>query len=130
VKAQAQSEIPEEFRKDKDASLNTISWRYLLLPHQWAGYDQPKYIWQPIGNIRKYNIVPLLVGSLKTTLVGLVFVVPLALGAAIYVSQLANPKIKEFAKPTIEMLAGIPSVVVGFFALIVMATFLQRLFGY
>ena len=55
---------------------------------------------------------------------------PLALGAAIYVSQLASPKLKEYIKPAIEMLSGIPSVVAGFFALIFMATVLQKVFGY
>jgi phosphate transport system permease protein len=67
---------------------------------------------------------------LKTTLVGLLFSVPLAIGAAIYVSQLARPRVREIVKPAIEMLAGIPSVVVGFFALLVMASVLQSLFRY
>ena len=55
---------------------------------------------------------------------------PPALGAAIYVSQPASPRIREWVKPGIELLAGIPSVVLGFFALIVMATVLQGIFGY
>jgi phosphate transport system permease protein len=116
--------------KDKDAAINTAQWRYLLFPHQWTGYDKPEYIWQPVSPVPKYNLVPLIIGSLKATLVALLFSVPLALGAAIYVSQLAHPRTKEFLKPGIEMLAGIPSVVLGFFALIVMATLLQTVFGY
>lgn len=123
-------EMAKESPTDKDASVNTTSWRYLLWPHQWSGYSKPVYIWQPISSIPKYNIVPLLVGSLKTTLVALLFSVPLALAAAIYVSQLAPRRLKEILKPAIEMLAGIPSVVLGFFALIVMASFLQNIFGY
>ena len=91
---------------------------------------KPEYIWQPVSQIHKYNIIPLFIGSLKATLVALLFAVPLALGAAIYVSQLARPELKEWLKPSIELLAGIPSVVLGFFALIVMATFLQGIFGY
>jgi phosphate transport system permease protein len=130
VKHEALRELPEAFRNDKDASVNTTQWRYLLRPHQWTGYDQPSYIWQPVGNIRKYNIIPLIVGSLKTTLIGLLFSVPLAVLAAIYVSQLARPRVREIAKPAIELLSGIPSVVVGVFALLVMATVLQSLFGY
>jgi len=127
-----QSKIDEssEAPDDKDASLNTTEWRYLLLPHQWTGYDKPSYIWQPVSTIKKYNIVPLAVGSIKTTLVALLFAVPLSLAAAIYVSQLSRPKFKEVIKPAIEMLSGIPSVVVGFFALIVLATVLQKVFGY
>jgi phosphate transport system permease protein len=130
IKLEALNEIPEEFRADQDARLNTTQWRYLLFPHQWTEYSKPEYIWQPIGNIRKYNVVPLIVGSLKTTLIGLVFAVPLAVLAAIYVSQLARPRVRELTKPAIELLSGIPSVVVGVFALLVMATVLQRLFGY
>ena len=130
IKLEALNEIPEEFRTDQDARLNTTQWRYLLFPHQWTEYSKPEYIWQPIGNIRKYNVVPLIVGSLKTTLIGLIFSVPLAVLAAIYVSQLARPRVRELTKPAIELLSGIPSVVVGVFALLVMATVLQRLFGY
>src|ERR1051325_6896591 len=130
VKVEAQNEIPADFHNDPDARLNTTQWRYMLLPHQWSGYDKKEFIWQPIGQIDKYNIVPLVVGSLKTTLVGLLFSVPLAVAAAIYVSQLARPRVREVVKPAIEMLSGIPSVVVGFFALLVMATMLQKVFGY
>lgn len=130
IRVEAIQEIPAHIRKDKDATLNTATWRYMIQPYQWTGYDKPEYIWQPVGSIHKYNIVPLFVGTLKTTLVGLLFAVPLALGAAIYVSQLASPKVKEWVKPAIEMLSGIPSVVMGMFALVVMATFLQSLFGY
>ncbi len=126
VKAEAANEVPA----DKDAKANTTEWRYLLQAHQWTGYDRPSYIWQPVSEIHKYNIVPLLIGSLKATFMALLFAVPLSLGAAIYVSQLARPRVKEWLKPAIEMLAGIPSVVLGFFALIVMATVLQKLFGY
>ncbi len=123
-------ETQKEMSTDKDAALNTTQWRYLLFPYQWTGYDAPDYIWQPISAIHKYNIIPLFVGSLKATLVALLVAVPLALGAAIFVSQLANPRLKEWLKPAIELLAGIPSVVLGFFALIVMASFFQGIFGY
>ena len=120
----------KEAPNDKDAKINTTKWRYLLFPYQWSGYDKPVYIWQPISDIKKYNIIPLIIGSIKATLVALLFAVPLSLAAAIYVSQLTSPKIKEWVKPTIELLSGIPSVVVGFFGLIVMATVLQKIFGY
>ncbi len=126
VKVEAGAEVS----KDKDAELNTAGWSMMLKPYQWTGYDRPEYIWQPISEIHKYNLVPLFIGSLKATIVALLFAVPLALGAAIYVSQLANPKVKEWLKPGIELLAGIPSVVLGFFGLIIMATFFQGIFGY
>ena len=126
VKIEAAKEAPD----DPDATLNTTAWRWLLAPRQWTGYTAPVYIWQPVSPVPKFNLMPLLVGSLKTTLVALWFSVPLALGAALYVSQLCSPGAREWLKPAIEMLAGIPSVVLGFFALIVLASLMQQLFGY
>lgn len=120
----------EEAPDSPDAKINTTDWRYLLLSYQWEGYSKPEYIWQPVGEIHKYNIVPLLVGSLKVSLIAMAFAVPLALAAAIYVSQLAAARTREWLKPAIEMLSAIPSVVLGFFALLVMASVLQRIFGY
>ena len=130
IKVEAQNDIPAEVRNDPDAHINTTEWNYLLHPHQWNGYNRPEYIWQPVGDIKKFNIIPLFVGTLKVTLIGLLFAVPLAVGAAIYVSQLARPRVREIVKPTIELLSGIPSVVVGVFALLVMATVLQSMFHY
>ncbi|MEP6662185.1 MAG: phosphate ABC transporter permease subunit PstC [Verrucomicrobiota bacterium] len=126
LKVEAAKEAPD----DKDATVNTTAWRYILKPYQWSGYAVPRYIWQPVSQIQKYNIIPLLIGSLKVTLISLLFAVPLALGAAIYVSQLARPRCKEIIKPAIELLSGIPSVVLGFFALMVLAGVLQWFFGY
>lgn len=126
LRIEAKAEAPD----DKDAEVNTTEWRYILGPHQWTGYEQPEYIWQPVSQIHKYNIIPLIIGSLKATLVALLFAVPLSIAAAIYVSQLAPPRAKEWLKPGIELLSGIPSVVMGFFALIVLASFFQGIFGY
>ena len=130
IKVEAQNDIPEDFRNDPDARVNTTEWKYLVQPHQWNGYNHPEYIWQPVGQIKKFNIIPLFVGTLKVTLIGLLFAMPLAVGAAIYVSQLARPRLREIIKPTIELLSGIPSVVVGVFALLVLASVLQSLFNY
>jgi len=128
---EVREEEAREAPKNPDAQVNTTDWRYLLGPHQWAdSRPEDRYVWQPVGRIHKYNLVPLIIGSLKTTLVALLYSVPLALAAAIYVSQLASPRWKEWLKPAIELLSGVPSVVLGFFALIVMATLLQGLFGY
>ncbi|MGH9245635.1 MAG: phosphate ABC transporter permease subunit PstC [Acidimicrobiales bacterium] len=64
-----------------------------------------------------YDIKTLVVGSLIVTTVGMVLAVPIGLGAAVYLSEYANPRIRRVLKPTLEVLAGIPSVVVGFFVL-------------
>jgi phosphate transport system permease protein len=124
---EVKAEEKKETASNKDASVNTTKWRYLLRPYQWSGYEKPEHIWQPVP-ARKFNIIPLIIGSLKATLVALAFSVPLALGAAIYVSQMASPRVKEVVKPAIELLAGIPSVVLGFFALVVFSGFVQDTF--
>lgn len=108
-----------------DANLNTLQWKYLLQPHQWTGYDKPAYIWQPVSEIRKFNLVPLLVGSLKATLIAILFAGPVSIGAALFVSQMAPAGWRRWLKPSLELLAGIPSVVLGFFALVVLATVLE-----
>jgi phosphate transport system permease protein len=95
----------------------------------FAPYRDAGYMWQPVSDVPKYNIVPLFVGTLKVTFVALLVAVPLSVGAAVYVSELAHKRIREYLKPAIELLAGVPSVVVGFFALIVLATWVQKVFG-
>ncbi|MBN8247918.1 MAG: phosphate ABC transporter permease subunit PstC [Verrucomicrobia bacterium] len=130
TREEALEEVPPSFRTDPDARVNTVSWRHLFLPHAWTGHDRPAYVWQPVGTIHKYNLVPLFVGSLKVTLVGLLMAVPLSLGAALFVSQLAPPWLREWIKPAIELLAGIPSVVLGVIALLVLAEALRRWLGY
>jgi phosphate transport system permease protein len=95
----------------------------------FRSYPGAGYAWQPVSEVPKYSIVPLFVGTLKVTLVALTVAVPLSVGAAIYVSEFAHKKLREFIKPAIELLAGVPSVVVGFFALIVLATWVQTVFG-
>lgn len=87
------------------------------------------HMWQPVSDLPKYSLWPLIIGTLKVTLVALVFAFPLALGAALFTSEFAPPWLREIVKPVIELLAGIPSVVLGFFALIVMATTIQDVFG-
>ena len=89
-----------------------------------------RYMWQPIALVPKYSLIPLILGTLKTTLVALLIAAPLAIAAALYTSEFAPARIREVIKPAIELLAGIPSVVLGFFALIVLATWMQQLFGF
>mgnify|MGYP003586568535 CR=1 FL=1 len=86
--------------------------------------------WQPVSDRPRYGLIPLLLGTLKITIISLLFAAPLAIFAALYTAVFASKRMKELIKPTIEMLAGFPSVVIGFFALMVMASFLQNLFGY
>lgn len=76
-----------------------------------------------------YDIRTLLVGSVLVTAVAMVVAVPLGLGAAIYLSEYARPGVRKVLKPTLEVLAGIPSVVLGFFAVSVISpSIIRRLF--
>ncbi len=89
-----------------------------------------RFSWQPVSTIAKYSLYPLFVGMLKVTIVALLFAIPLSLGAALFTSEFAPNWLKEIIKPVIEILAGIPSVVLGFFALMVMADYVKDLFGF
>ena len=86
--------------------------------------------WMPVSDNPRFGLWPLFLGTLKVTLIALLFAAPISILAAIYTSMFAKPRIREIIKPVIELLAGFPSVVIGFFALMVMATVFQDLFGY
>ena len=86
--------------------------------------------WQPVSDRPRYGLLPLVLGTLKLTLIAILFAAPLAIMAALYSSTFAPKWARETIKPIIELLAGFPSVVIGFFALMVMATIFQDLFGY
>ncbi|MBT6346995.1 MAG: ABC transporter permease subunit [Nitrospina sp.] len=91
----------------------------------YEGYDEPDYVWQSTGGSdefeSKLSLVPLIFGTLKGTLYAMLFAVPLAIFAAFYTSQFMDPGLKRTIKPTIEMMAALPSVVLGFFAALVIA---------
>lgn len=91
---------------------------------------EQRFVWQPVGDVPKMSFIPLLLGTLKATVVGLLFACPIGVAAALFTSEFAPPRLREWIKPTIELLAGIPSVVLGFFALLILATWLQRAFGF
>ncbi len=73
--------------------------------------------WRPSLNPVEYGVLPLVAGTMMTTLVGMLVAVPFGLGAAMYLSEYANPRVRKLLKPVLELLAGVPSVVYGFFAL-------------
>jgi phosphate transport system permease protein len=86
--------------------------------------------WMPVSDNPRFGLWPLFLGTFKVTLIALFFAAPISILAAIYTSMFAKPRIREIIKPAIELLAGFPSVVIGFFALMVMATVFQNIFGY
>ena len=85
--------------------------------------------WYPTGNPPEYGILVLIVGTVLVTLGAMVFAVPLSIGCAIYISELAPFWAKNILKPAIELLAGIPSVVYGFFGLVVLTDVIRTTFG-
>lgn len=107
-----------------------ITLRDLFLPRQWPGYDEPVFIWQPVGSPPKFNVVPLFLGSLKVTVLSMLVSIPVGVGCAVYLAQYAPQRLREIVKPIIELLAGVPSVVLGFFALMMVATWAQDAFGF
>jgi len=88
------------------------------------------FTWQPVSSVPRYNVIPLILGTFKVTLIALLIATPLALAAALYTAEFAPTWVREWIKPAIELLAGIPSVVLGFFVLVVMASWLQSTFGF
>ena len=85
--------------------------------------------WYPTYDPPDFGILPLLLGSLWVTIGALIIAVPFGITSAIYISQVAHPKIRELLKPTIELLAGIPSIIYGFFGMVFVAPLVQQLFG-
>lgn len=81
------------------------------------------------GDLFFEQIMPLAAGCLKVSLTALVFSVPTAIGAALYVSQLASPGVRKWGKPLVETLAGVPTVVLGSLAAAVLADGLQAFLG-
>jgi len=85
--------------------------------------------WYPTGEPPQYGIFVLIVGTILVTIGAMVFAVPLSIGCAIYISELAPLWAKNILKPAIELLAGIPSVVYGFFGLVVLTDVIRTTFG-
>jgi len=109
---------------------NEASLSKLFLPQAKHAGETAEFNWQPISEIPKYSLLPLFVGTLKVTFIAVLIAIPLAVAAALYTSEFAPSWARETIKPCIEILAGIPSVVVGFFCLMVIASWLQGAFGW
>lgn len=84
-------------------------------------------VWTPLFAEPRYGILPLLSGTLLTTVVALAVAAPLGLTAALYLSEFASPRVREVVKPALELLSGVPTVVYGFFALLFVTPLLQKL---
>ncbi len=83
--------------------------------------------WTPLFEEKHFGIAPLLCGTLLCTLVAITLAVPLGLMVAIYLSEFAGTRARETVKPVLELLAGVPTVIFGYFALLVVTPLLQRI---
>jgi phosphate transport system permease protein len=96
----------------------------------YEGYAAPAYVWQSTGGTDdfepKFSLTPLVYGTLKGTFYALLFAVPLALLAALYVSEFMHPTLKGYVKPVVEIMAALPSVVLGFLAGLWLAPMVER----
>jgi phosphate transport system permease protein len=96
----------------------------------YEGYSAPAYVWQSTGGSddfeAKLSLTPLVYGTLKGTFYALLVAVPLALLAALYVSEFMHSAIKGYVKPVVEIMAALPSVVLGFLAGLWLAPLVER----
>ncbi len=86
------------------------------------------FLWQPVGDNPKYSLMPLIAGSFLVALPATIFSTLIGIGCGVYLAELASKRVRDWLKPAIELLAGIPTVVIGFLALTLIATAVQRLF--
>lgn len=86
--------------------------------------------WQPVSSQPKFGLLPLMLGSFKVTMISVMIGAPVAVFVALFTAFFAPKGLKQILKPTVEFLSGFPSVVIGFFALVEIATLFQTMFGY
>ena len=96
----------------------------------YEGYAEPEYVWQSTGGTDEFepkmSIMPLLFGTLKGTFYAMLFALPLAVLAAIYTSEFASPTVRNWVKPIVELMASLPSVILGFLAGLWLAPLLEK----
>lgn len=104
-------------------------WKAFFGKIWYEGQPEPKYTWQSTGGESsfepKLSMVPLITGSLKGTLYALIFAVPISIFAALYSSQFLSRRLSKIIKPTMEIMASLPSVVLGFLAALWLAPILE-----
>ncbi|OGW62079.1 MAG: ABC transporter permease [Nitrospirae bacterium RBG_16_64_22] len=107
-----------------------VTWQSLFGKIWYEGYEKPEQVWQSTGGTddfeAKLSLTPLIYGTLKGTFYALLFAVPLALLGALYTSQFMHPAIKGTVKPVVEIMAALPSVVLGFIAGLWLAPMMEK----
>jgi len=116
--------------------LTTLAIMEILVMESWQFFQKVSIVefltstdWSPLFEPPGYGILPLVSGTLTTSAVALAVAIPFGLITAIYLSEFASPRLREIAKPILELLAGIPTVVYGYFALLGVIPLLQLLYN-
>jgi phosphate transport system permease protein len=114
--------------------LTTVGIIWVLLSESYSFFQEVSLIdfltdteWTPLFAIKHFGIMPLIAGTLLTTFIAVSVALPLGLTIAVYLSEYAPKRFRKIVKPMLEILAAVPTVVYGFFALMVVTPFLQKL---
>jgi len=104
----------------------------LVEPIWYEDYPEPTWVWQSTGGSEEFepklSLTPLAIGTLKGTFYALFFAIPLGILGALYTSQLMDPRLQRWVKPAVEIMASLPSVVLGFLAGLWLAPRLEHYF--
>jgi phosphate transport system permease protein len=110
-----------------------VSFKTLFGKVWYEGYDEPAYVWQSSAATDDYepklSLVPLIFGTLKGTFYAMLFAVPLAIFGAIYTSQFARQRLRGIVKPAVEVMAAVPTVIIGFLAALWLAPLIEHSLG-
>jgi phosphate transport system permease protein len=114
--------LPERYLPKNNHEVKVLPTEYISFSDFFAGKE-----WLPTSTpAAQFGVLPLIMGTLWVSFFAILIALPLGLGVAIYLSELASEKTRKVLKPTIELLAGIPSVVYGFFGLVVIVPLIQK----
>jgi len=115
-----------------DNSHPEVTFRSLFFPVTYEGYEDPELIWQSSSGSDEFEpklgLIPLIFGTLKGTIYAMILAVPLAVMGAVYTAMFMHPHLRSIVKPAIEIMAALPSVVLGFLAGLWFAPLLEEIF--
>ncbi len=115
--------------RELDPGYPSVSVASLFGKVHYEGYSDAQWVYQSTGDVQsepKYSLIPLIFGTLKATVFAMFFAIPLGVLSAIYASEFMNRKMHRVVKPGIELMASLPSVVIGFVAAMVVAPFVRQ----
>ena len=114
--------IPQQYLPENNANVKILPAENIRIMDFFGGTE-----WMPTATPSPlFGVLPLILGTLLVSFFAILIALPLGLGVAIYLSELASARVRKLLKPAIELLAGIPSVVYGFFGLVVLVPLIQK----